>query len=105
MKAFNELGVKLTRRFQGDRIKIEKIEGDEVIVVDFEIRKSKLKKENDPTWAEGENECLYLQLKVNDHDRVMWGNYKFLIDQVKQIDKENLPFKAKIINEHGWVFK
>jgi len=105
MRAFSELGIKITRRFTGDRIKIEKIEGDEVIILDYEIRKSKLKRENDPNWTEGENECLYLQLKVNEQERVLWGNYKFLIDQVRQIDKENLPFTAKIVNEHGWVFK
>lgn len=105
MKAFSDLDVKLTRRFEGDRIRIEKLEGDEVIVKDYEIRASKLKKENDPNWKDGQNECLYLQLEVNGQNRVLWGNYKFLIDQIRQVNKEDLPFKAKVINDHGYIFK
>jgi len=105
MKAFSDLDVKLTRRFEGDRIRIEKLEGDEVIVKDYEIRASKLKKENDPNWKDGQNECLYLQLEVNGQKRVLWGNYKFLIDQVRQINKDDLPFRTKIINDHGYIFK
>jgi hypothetical protein len=104
MKCFKDLDVKLTRRFQGDRIRIEKIEGDEIIVKDFEIKKSKLKKENDPNFNEN-NECLYLQLEVMGQDRVLWGNYKFLIDQIRQVNKNDLPFVAKIVNDHGYMFK
>ena len=105
MKAFSDLGVKLTRRFQGDRIKIEKIEGDEVVILDYEVRKSKLKKENAPSHSDVEAECLYVHLKLNGTERVLWGNYKFLLDQFRQIDKEHLPFTAKIVNEYGWVMK
>lgn len=105
MKAFSDLDVKLTRRFEGDRIRIEKLEGDEVIVKDYEIRASKLKKENDPNWKDGKNECLYLQLEVNGQKRVLWGNYKFLIDQIRQVNKDDLPFKTKVINDHGYIFK
>lgn len=104
MKEFSDLGVKLTRRFEGDRIRIEKLEGDEVIIKDYEIRESKLKKENDPNWK-ADNECLYLQIEINGQNRVLWGNYKFLIDQIRQVSKEDLPFKAKIINDHGYVFR
>lgn len=105
MKDFSELGVKLTRRFNGDRIKIEKIEGDEVIIIDYEIRESKLSKENDPNWSQDRKECLYLQLQIKGEYRVLWGSYKFLIDQIRQVSKEDLPFKAKIINDHGYVFR
>ena len=105
MKEFGDLGVKLTRRFEGDRIRIEKIEGDEVIIKDFEIRASKLKKENDPNWKEGQGECLYLQLEIGGVDRILWGNYKYLIDQIKQVNREDLHFKTRVVNEHGYVFK
>ena len=105
MKAFSELGVTLNRRFDGDRIRIEKIEGDEIIITDFDIRASKLKKENDPNWKPERGECLYLQLEIRGQKRVLWGNYKFLIEQIKQITHDMLPIKAKIVNEHGYVFK
>jgi len=104
MKAFSDLGVKLNRRFEGDRIRIEKIEGDEIILKDFEIRKSKLKPENDPK-SECGCECLYLQIEHNNQTRVLWGNYKFLIEQLKQVTLEDLPLKTKIVNEHGYVLK
>lgn len=105
MKAFSELGVQLNRRFEGDRIRIEKIEGDEIVIKDFEIRQSKLKKENDPNWSADRGECLYLQIEHNSQIRVLWGNYKFLIEQLKQISTDMLPITAKIVNEHGYVFK
>ena len=38
MREFSELGVKLERIFEGERIRIEKIEGDTIVIIDFEIR-------------------------------------------------------------------
>lgn len=32
--------------FEGDRVRIEEVEGDEIIIHDFEIKKSKYKKDN-----------------------------------------------------------
>lgn len=104
MRSFSDLGIKLNRRFEGDRIRIEKIEGDEIILVDFEIRTSKLKKENDPNFSD-KGECLYLQIEHNNQKRVLWGNYKFLIEQLRQVNISDLPIKAKLINEHGYIFK
>jgi len=101
MKSFSEMGVTLTRRFTGDRIRIEKIEGDEIIVKDYKIEASKMKNQEDPNRCE----CLYLQLEVKGKDYVMWGSYRYLIDQIRQVTEENLPFKARIENEHGFVFK
>lgn len=105
MKDFKDLGVTINRRFQGDRIKIEKLEGDEIVITDFEIRESKLTKDNDPNADNERRDCLYLQIELNGTKRVLWGSYRFMIDQFRQIGKEDLPFKAKIVNEHGWVLK
>ena len=105
MKVFSDLNVTINRRFAGDRIRIEKIEGDEIVVLDYEVRESKISKENDPSWTGELKDCLYLQLEVAGQKRVLWGSYKFLIDQIKQINIEDLPFKTKIINEHGYFFK
>lgn len=105
MKAFSELNVTIDRRFVGDRIRIEKIEGDVITVMDYEVRESKITKENDPTWTKQRKECLYLQVEIEGVKRVLWGNYKFLIEQVKQVDRADLPFKTKIVNEHGYLFR
>ncbi|HAQ19602.1 MAG TPA: hypothetical protein DCR40_10285 [Prolixibacteraceae bacterium] len=105
MKSFSELGVTTNRRFVGDKIKIEKIEGAEIIVLDYEVRASKLSKENDPNWKGERKECLYLQIEVGGQKRVLWGSYMYLIDQISQVKPEDLPFKATIVNEHGYVFK
>lgn len=105
MKSFSDLGITTTRRFTGERIKIEKIEGDEIAVLDFDIRESKLSKENDPTWKGDRKECLYLQIEIGGQRRVIWGSYMYLIDQIRQVKPEDLPFKTTIVNEHGYVFK
>lgn len=105
MKSFSDLGIVTTRRFVGDKIKIEKIEGDEIVILDYEVRASKLSKENDPTWKGDRKECLYLQIEVGGQKRVLWGSYVYLIDQIQQVKPEDLPFKATIVNEHGYMFK
>lgn len=104
VKEFSELEITIDRRFSGDRIRIEKIEGDEIIILDYEIRESKISKENDPTWKGERKDCLYLQIEMNGQKRVLWGSYRFMIDQIKQVSKEDLPFKTKIVNEHGYIF-
>ena len=104
VKEFSELEITIDRRFSGDRIRIEKIEGDEIIILDYEIRESKISKENDPTWKGERKDCLYLQIEMNGQKRVLWGSYRFMIDQIKQVSREDLPFKTKIVNEHGYIF-
>ena len=100
MKSFSDMGVKLKRRFEGDRIKIEKVEGDEIIIHDYEIRESKIKRDDGEVGR-----CLYLQIELRGKRYVMWGNYKYLIEQISQVNSDSIPFKATIVNEHGYVFK
>lgn len=101
VKSFSDMGVKLKRRFDGDRIRIEKVEGDEIIILDFEIKESKYKKDGEDKAPS----CLYLQIELKGKKYVMWGSYKYLAEQIAQVDRDNLPFKATIVNEHGYVFK
>lgn len=100
VKSFKDMGIKLNRRFEGDRIKIEKVEGDEIIILDFEIRPSRLK-----SGEEEAGRCLFLQIELRGKKHVMWGNYKYLIEQISMISLEELPFKTTIVNEHGYIFK
>lgn len=100
IKTFRDMNIKLNRRFEGDRIRIEKVEGDEIIVHDYEIRESKIKREDGEVGR-----CLYMQIELRGKRYVMWGNYKYLIEQISQVNSDSLPFKATIVNEHGYIFK
>lgn len=99
MKSFSDMGITITRTFTGDRVRINKIENLEIVVKDYKIQQSKIQNGKD------NGQCLYLHIELNGEDRVLWGNYKFLIEQISQIKKEDMPFKARIVNEHGYVFK
>ena len=70
-----------------------------IVVKDYKIQQSKFQNDKD------NGRCLYLHIELNGEDRVLWGNYKFLIEQISQIKKEDMPFKARIVNEHGYMFK
>lgn len=100
IKTFRDMNIKLNRRFEGDRIRIEKVEGDEIIIHDFEIKESKIKREDEDI-----GKCLYLQVELRGVKYILWGNYRFLIEQIQQVDRESLPFKTTIKNEHGYIFK
>lgn len=99
MRNFSDLGVTITRTFTGDRIRINKVENLDIVVKDYKIQQSKIQNDKD------NGRCLYLHIELNGEDRVLWGNYKFLIEQISQIKKEDMPFKARIVNEHGYMFK
>lgn len=99
MKNFSDMGITITRTFTGDRIRINKIENLDIVVKDYKIQESKIQNDKD------NGQCLYLHIDLNGEDRVLWGNYKFLIEQILQIGKENMPFRAKIVNEHGYMFR
>ena len=99
MKNFSDMGIAITRTFTGDRIKISKVENLDIIIKDYKIMESKIQNNK------GNGQCLYLHIELNGEDRVLWGNYKFLIEQIKQVPKEHMPFKVKIVNEHGYMFR
>lgn len=92
MKSFSELGIKITTKgFEGDKIKIERILNKEIIVEDYRIENSKIK--------EGDK-CLWMQIVVDGNKRVLFSGSKYLQEMIKQVKKDNFPFKTTIIKNN-----
>lgn len=93
MKSFSELGVTTKKSFVGNKIYIESILEKDIIIEFFDIRPSR---KNDGT------ECLYMQIKIDAVDHVVFSSSKFLMDSLKQIQENDFPIKARIIkiNRH-----
>ena len=97
MRKFSDLNVTLDRRFVGQRIRINTVLDVDIVVNDFDFRKSKVCKED------GKDVCLYIDIEINKERRLIWGNYPYMIKQLEQVDRSNLPFACKIINDRGYV--
>jgi hypothetical protein len=90
MKSFKEIGTKpLTKSFEGEKIKIERVLNVEIIVLDFRVNPSKY-----------EGERLDLQIELNGNKRLVFTSSKFLREQIEKVDKSNFPFKTTIIREN-----
>ena len=90
MKEFKNLGIKPNiNYFIGDKIKIDRLLNKEIIVYKYKIEDSKFQKKN--------NKCLYLQIKLNDMDYVVFSGSRILIEMIEQVNKNDFPFKTTII--------
>lgn len=93
MRKFSEFNIKIEySNFEGDKIQIAKILNVDIIVIDYKIEPSK-QKEN--------SEFLTLQIEYKGFKRIVFTGSKTLTNQIKQIDKTNFPFTAKIISGEG----
>ncbi|MDR3208747.1 MAG: hypothetical protein LBT45_02760 [Rickettsiales bacterium] len=88
IQRFSDFAAAESGPFPGEKISIEEILDKDVVVTDFAIRPSKIKKN------EGE-ECLYLQLKVNGRNRMMITGSKVLMKQIKAY-QSHIPFSTRI---------
>ena len=98
MKNFSEMNIVINiNKFVGDKIKIKKIIGKEIIVHDFKLNDSKIYKNNNDSYKE----CLCLQLEYNSEKHILFSSASTLIDAIKMINKNDFPFKTTImeINE------
>ncbi len=93
MKSFSDFGIVSKKSFVGDKIYIEKILDQEIIIEFYEIRPSKK--------ANG-GDCLYMQIKLAGVDHVVFSSSMFLMNPLKQIKDSDFPFTAKIVkvNQH-----
>jgi hypothetical protein len=92
MKDFSELKIKIeSKRFVGDKIKINKVVGKKIIVHAFKIKPSKF---------EDAGNCLTLQIEIENEKRVIFTRGSALIDVLIQADPINdLPFKTTIVRD------
>lgn len=91
MKSFSDLGIKPTAQgFTGDKIKIDRLLNREIIILDFKIS---------PSTQKAGTECLTLQIEINEQKHVVFTGAKGLMETIKQVPREEFPFKTTIIKE------
>jgi len=95
MNRFSDLNIKTTvRGFEGDKIKISRILGKEIIVHHFKIEDSKVFKDR------GTCKCLQLQISINDEKHVVFTSASGLIEAITQVPESAFPFTTIIIEEN-----
>jgi len=94
MKQFKDFGINPTTKYLiGDKIKIYKIFGKQIIVHDFKIEASKC------FQNKGSELCLYLQFSLNDEMSVVFTSAKDLIDRIQKVPNDGFPFATTIIKK------
>jgi RNA-directed DNA polymerase len=89
-KRFGDFGIKVdVVALMGDKIKIAKVIGKEILVKDYKVTESKYEKTA---------HCLTIQIEIGGEDKVIFTGSGMLKRQIEQIDKENFPFLATIEN-------
>jgi len=93
MKDFAEFGITVKKSFVGTKIYIESILEKAIIIEFFDIRPSR---KNDGS------ECLYMQIRLEGVDHVVFSSSTFLMDTLRKLEETDFPFQAKIIrvNRH-----
>jgi len=95
MNKFSQFNINTTSKgFEGDKIKMAKILGREIIVHDFKIEDSKCFKDR------GTGKCLHLQISMNNEKYIVFTGSCGLIEAIIQISKEDFPFTTMIIKEN-----
>lgn len=90
MNNFSEFQIKPPERnFTGDKIKIEKVLNVKIAVLDYRIGKGNF---ND--------QRLDLQIEFKGERRVIFSGSRGLIDMIKQVPAEKLPFETTIIKDN-----
>lgn len=93
MKRFSELGINIEpESLLGEKIKISKIVGKEIIIKDYKVTESKF---------QNSRQCLTLQIELEGDTKVVFTGSDMLKRQIELAKKEDFPFSAKIelINE------
>lgn len=103
--AFSDIGKKIERAFEGDKIKIEQVVDRELELLDFEVRPSEKKSGTD---------YVKLQVRFEGRKRFIGGGYQYLADYLKTLPPaselkklpagEGLPQATVIRNKRGYYF-
>lgn len=72
----------------GDKIRIEQIVGQEILLIGYNIRRSKFEKNRS-------GKCLLLQMELNGEHRVLFTGSDVLIEQMEKYGNQ-IPFAATI---------
>lgn len=99
MKTFSELGIKpVNNSYVGDKIRIDKLIDKPIVVEKFKIQASKFEK--------GHGKCLYMRIKLNEEEHVVFSSSVGLMDILTMIKESDFPFQATITKNNGrLIFK
>jgi len=73
---------------EGDKVKIETILNQEILILGYKVKKSKYKKENS-------EQCLTVQFEIDGHKRIFFTGSNVLMDQIEKYAGE-IPFLATV---------
>lgn len=94
MNSFSKFKIEIKERsFIGDKIKISKIIGKEIVVHAFKIEDSKIFKDR------GTGKCLHIQISIDGEKHILFTSASGLIDAIQQIPDDGFPFTTIIIKE------
>lgn len=94
MTKFSDLGIKpKVNTFIGDKLKISRILNTDITVLDFKIEASKQK---------AGTEYMTLQIEKQGNKNVVFTGSNVLMQQIKQVPKDNFPFTTVIIGDNEY---
>ena len=93
-KKFSDLGINVDhKKFVGNKVQLHKYINIEMVIHDYEIRPSKYPER-------GSNDCLWLQISMEDKMYVTFSVSKVLMKTLKLIPEEGFPFSTTIVNKN-----
>lgn len=94
MKQFKDFQIKKADYgFIGDKIKMSKILNKQIAVLAYKIDHSKFE-------DKGNKKCLTLQIQVGENKHIVFTGSNSLMQLIKQVPSENMPFSTTIIEEN-----
>lgn len=97
MNNFNQFGITVNAKyFVGEKIRIAKILGKEIVVHDHKIEESKVQKYRE----RGADKCLHIQISINDVKHILFTSSGSLIEQIQMVPETGFPFTTIIIEDN-----
>ncbi len=94
MKQFKDFEIKKADQgFTGDKIKMNKILNKQIIVLGYKIDASKF-------TEKGSGHCLTLHIKLGENMHVIFTGSKSLMQNIRQVPPEDMPFTTTIVEEN-----
>ncbi|MCD8206467.1 MAG: RNA-directed DNA polymerase [Bacteroidales bacterium] len=96
MRKLTDLGIRVERRFDGEKIAIDGIVDKRIVLLDFELRQSI--KKADSTF-------VMMQIAFEGKKRFVKGGYKFIAAALQRVDHSDLPLETVIRSDKGFYFE
>ena len=92
-----ELGIKIDRPFEGDKVKIEQVVDHLIDVLDFDVR---------PSEKKPGTYYVKMQVRFDGRKRFIGGGYQYLAEFLMKVDKKFLPLTNCVIRDkRGFYFE